>query len=235
MDYFSPYFSEAKDVNISVYWQWNELAFFSLLVHRLGTNECQIFLWQTNPLMIRVETKAGHGAHKPTSKVVSDCDRLMGTRRRMRKWRWIRVSVVCFACPESRSTSTATCSPSWLATWNCSSESDSQRHCHHCEPCRSFRIHRFVVHSFFFLLPSSKRHKKTYQQWSKGIFFSRYPSHNKQDWSTADVIATPWPFYLSGRPTRIDISMTDNRERRRTNEYLRWTRGRNQSEWLGRW
>ena len=34
--------------------------------HRLGAAE-----GQTNPLLIRIETKAGHGAGKPTAKIVS--------------------------------------------------------------------------------------------------------------------------------------------------------------------
>ena len=44
-----------------------------LVVCTCSMRHATLTLFQTNPLLVRVDTDSGHGAGKPTAKIVSDC------------------------------------------------------------------------------------------------------------------------------------------------------------------
>lgn len=68
------------------------LKFMATLYHVVSKHPAQ-----TNPLMARIDVKAGHGAGKPTSKVVGG-KTLFALQLSSKRQRRIRVGVCVFSC-----------------------------------------------------------------------------------------------------------------------------------------
>jgi prolyl oligopeptidase len=66
----------------------HSLKLISELQYKLGTKDPQ-HSKQRNPLLIRVEVRAGHGAGKPTAKIIAETSDLMGFAAKCLGAQWV--------------------------------------------------------------------------------------------------------------------------------------------------